>query len=45
MDASPAIAGQVSGRIAEVEPVADILSRTWQGCAAAMTRAQNRLMV
>ncbi|WP_148614189.1 NAD(P)H-dependent flavin oxidoreductase [Nocardioides rubriscoriae] len=43
MDASVANTGQVSARIGSVEPVADVVRRTWDGCRAALDAASARL--
>ncbi len=43
MDASVANTGQVSARIESVEPVADVVRRTWAGCRAALDAAAARV--
>lgn len=43
MEASVANTGQVSARIDSVEPVADVVRRTWDGCRAALDAAAARL--
>ncbi|MCW2816576.1 MAG: 2-nitropropane dioxygenase [Nocardioides sp.] len=43
MEASVANTGQVSARIDTVEPVADVVRRTWDGCRAALDAAAARL--
>jgi enoyl-[acyl-carrier protein] reductase II len=43
MDASVANTGQVSARIEEVVPVADLLERMWTGCEAALEAGRARL--
>ncbi|UGT58762.1 NAD(P)H-dependent flavin oxidoreductase [Nocardia asteroides] len=43
LDASVANTGQVSSRITELRPVADIVRDTWSGIEAALDGARNRL--
>jgi hypothetical protein len=43
LEASVANTGQVSARIEGVEPVADVVRRTWDGCRAALESAGRRL--
>jgi enoyl-[acyl-carrier protein] reductase II len=43
MEASVANTGQVSARIAEVLPVADVLAEMWSGCTEALDAARTRL--
>ncbi len=43
MESSIALAGQVTGRIEEVRPVAEILRETWDGCRAALSAGADRL--
>lgn len=43
MEASLANTGQVAGRIESVEPVADIVRQTWEGCRRALTEACERM--
>jgi len=43
MEASVANTGQVSARISEVLPVADVLAEMWTGCTDALDAARSRL--
>ena len=43
MEASVANTGQVSARISEVMPVADVIAEMWAGCTAALDAARDRL--
>ena len=43
MEASVANTGQVSARISEVLPVADVLAEMWSGCMGALDVARARL--
>lgn len=43
MEASVANTGQVSARISEVLPVADVIAEMWSGCSAALDAARGRL--
>lgn len=43
MEASVANTGQVSARISEVLPVADVLAEMWSGCTEALDAARSRL--
>lgn len=43
MEASVANTGQVSARISEVLPVADVIAEMWSGCTAALDAARGRL--
>lgn len=45
MEASVANTGQVSARISEVLPVADVLAEMWSGCTDALDAARTRLGV
>lgn len=43
LDASVANTGQVAGRIEAIEPVADIIARTWAGCREVLAATAERV--
>ncbi|PRC44980.1 nitronate monooxygenase, partial [Mycobacterium sp. ITM-2017-0098] len=43
LEASVANTGQVSSRITELQPVADIVRRTWSDIEAVLSEARTRL--